>query len=766
RDGAPISNHSNLSALNTTMAGSSSSTGALGGGASPASGIDIRSISTDNIESVEVIRGIPSVEHGDLTSGAVIINSKAGREPLRITGKLNPKVYMVSGGYGFSLGERRGAMNINADFAHNTNDPVQSYRTYERLSARVLYTKDVTDAFRSNTSFNFIYGKDRRALNPDDVNNKTASKGSEYGFNLNTNGTWNIDYGILRQLKYTVAGTYTSKQSYYQSMMVSNNNSYSMTYNDGTVLSNFAGMHLYDNEGNEITNFTDADKDKFAFCMPANYFSSYNIDSREVNIFSKLALTMFKQAGMTNHRILVGADFRSDGNVGHGKTFDPTAPPQRDVSNQQGGFRPRDYRDIPFVNQVGVFAEENFSWQIGLTRLNIQAGLRYDYASVVHGILSPRVNASFEILPNKFWIRGGWGRTAKMPSLLYLHPEDAYFEYININEVATSSIPEEERLYMTTTRVQQVDNSNLKIATNDKAEVGFDLRFGQVTINATAFQEKLKNGYGLIQTLDSFSPFEWVEYKRNGTKVDGNMVMDDFLTEKSRTNVLSYWLTPGNNIFVTTRGVEFEINSGRIDKINTSFSLNGAYMRSKAWNTALSFYDPTSNLGATSRKDIMIYSQEGNIRYDEELSTSLRITHNIPRIGFVITLTGQAVWKDANWGKYGNNDLPIGYMSLATGEPVWFDPEKFTTQQDYLDAGIGTDQLKRVTHPLETKESYKPYFCFNMNVTKEIGDMLRVSFFANNMFRSYPRRESRRNPGSYVRLNNRFYFGVELALTI
>ncbi|MDE5975048.1 MAG: hypothetical protein K2G69_00710, partial [Muribaculaceae bacterium] len=119
----------------------------------------------------------------------------------------------------------------------------------------------------------------------------------------------------------------------------------------------------------------------------------------------------------------------------------------------------------------------------------------------------------------------------------------------------------------------------------------------------------------------------------------------------------------------------------------------------------------------------------------------------------------------ANWGKYGDNDLPVGYMSLATGEPVWFEPGTFTTEQEFRDAGMG-HMIKKVTHPLETKESYKPYFCFNMNVTKEIGDMLRVSFFANNMFRSYPRRESRRNPGSYVRLNNRFYFGVELALTI
>ncbi|MBD5380284.1 MAG: TonB-dependent receptor [Bacteroides sp.] len=766
RDGAPMSNNANLSAMNPTVAGSTSTNA---GGASPSSGIDLRSISTDNIESIEVIRGIPSVEHGDLTSGAVIINSKAGREPLRITGKFNPKVYMGSVGTGFLLGEKRGAMNINADYAHNTNDPTESYHTYQRVSARVLYSKEINQSLRSNTSVNFVYGKDGRALNPDDENYKRASRAEEYGVTLNTNGTWNINKGIMKSLRYVVSGTYTSKQSFYQSMLTSNNTPYSMTYTDGAVLSNFAGQHIMDKNGVEITNFGAVDQNNYSVCLPANYFSRYNIDSREVNVFAKLVGTMFKQTGMINNRILFGADFRSDGNVGHGKTFDPTAPPQREVSNQNANFRPRDYRDIPFINQVGVFAEENFSWQMGLHLLKIQAGVRYDHASVVGGIVSPRFNASFEVLPNKIWIRGGYGVTAKMPSLMYLHPEKAYFEYINLNELASSAIPEDERLYITTTRVIDVSTENLKIATNHKSEVGLDMKFGQTTIAATAFEERVKNGYGLMQTFDGFSPFQWIEYKSTYNKTTGEHTLE----QKSINQVLSYWYTPGNNSFVTTRGVEFDINFGRIDKINTTISLNGSYMRSKAHTTGYDFYDPTSTMSASGRKDIAIYSKEGNYRYDEQMSTALRITHNLPSIGFAVTLTAQTVWKDANWGKYGNDELPIGYMPLKdneengiqAGKPVFFEPGTFITEEEFRNAGMG-HMLKVVTHPLEVRESYKPYWCFNVNATKEIGDILRVSFFANNMFRSYPRRESLRNPGSFVRLNNRFYFGIELALTI
>ena len=50
--------------------------------------------------------------------------------------------------------------------------------------------------------------------------------------------------------------------------------------------------------------------------------------------------------------------------------------------------------------------------------------------------------------------QGGYGIAAKMPSLLYLYPENAYFEYININELANENIPESQRLFMTTTEVQ------------------------------------------------------------------------------------------------------------------------------------------------------------------------------------------------------------------------------------------------------------------------------------------------------------------------
>ena len=754
RDGAPVSNNSNLSALNPTVGGGTS---AMGGGASPSGGVDIRSISTENIESVEIIRGIPSVEYGDLTSGAVIVHTKAGREPLRVKAKANPNVYQVSMGTGYDLGKNKGALNISTDYAYNTKDPKASYQHYQRATGKLLYSNTFFDSkLRSNTSLDFIYGKDTHDRNPDDESTQTTLGGRDVGFTLNTNGTWNINKGWLKNIRYVLSGSYTDKQSFYETAYGSASTSYSMTTTDGAILGNKPGMHIQDELGNNITNFGEADAHHYAQLLPSSYVGHYEIDSREVNVFAKLTATLFKQSGDVNNRILIGADFRSDGNVGNGAKFDPTTPPHRSQYGHNSSFRPRSYKDIPFVNQVGAYIEDNFKWSIGGTHdFNLQAGLRYDHASVVGGIVSPRLNASLDIIPNVFAIQGGYGIAAKMPSLVYLYPENAYFEYINMNELANENIPEDHRLFITTTKVHEVDNSDLKIARNHKAEVGFTLQLGKARLNVTAYQERLKNGYALSQTFDTFIPFTFNEYTRNE---NGDVVLSGAYP------VLSTYNKPTNNLNLETKGVEFDLNIGRIDAIRTAFQINGSWMRTKSWRDGYDFYD-SSGEKPSVRQPIAVFSQEGNAKYRQQFVTTLRATHNIPRIGFVVTMTAQAIWNQSDWETFGNDSIPVGYLALEDAKFNKFEEGKYTTEDQLKADGYGY-MIQNVSHNKAIKESYSPYFCFNLNVTKEISDMLRVSFFANNMFRSYPRRESKRNPGDFTVLNNRYFFGLELSLTL
>ena len=54
-------------------------------------GVDMRTISTDNIESVEIIRGIPSAEYGNLTSG--VVNIKRIRRSTPLTARFKADGY-------------------------------------------------------------------------------------------------------------------------------------------------------------------------------------------------------------------------------------------------------------------------------------------------------------------------------------------------------------------------------------------------------------------------------------------------------------------------------------------------------------------------------------------------------------------------------------------------------------------------------------------------------------------------------------------------
>lgn len=751
QDGAPISNNANLQILSPT-ANPGEDTRSLSGGASPAGGTDLRLLSTDHIESIEVIRGIPSVQYGDLTSGAIIINSKAGRAPLNVKIKANPNVYEVSAGSGFSLGEKKGSLNINGDYAHNTNNITQSYLTYQRSNIKLLYSNLFFNRLTNNTSVDFTYGADRRKLNPDDKITMTESKGDNVGARLTTNGVLRVNKPWLTNIRYSGSASYTAKKSFLSKQQVSATASYSMTTTDGAILSNKPGVDIPDKDGNKITNIPTGEESLYAVSLPATYIGRYDIDGKEINAFAKLTGNLYKRLGNTNHSIMLGVDFKTDGNIGDGKTFDPRTPPLR-TSTDNVSFRPRPYKDIPFVQQLGVFVEEDFSFKFAKRTLSITGGLRYDRISVIKDVFSPRVNASLEIIPNTFFVRGGYGVTAKAPSVMFLYPEKAYFEYININETGSAEIPEEKRLYITTTHVFETDSKDLKIAKNKKAEIGFDLKIKQATLSVRAFEERLQNGYSMDYTFNTTKQLTYNEYKRT----------DEGLVLAESNPVLAQYYTPSNNLQSKTKGVDFDLNLGRFDAIRTAFSVNGMWIRTQSYSNKYTFYDGQSGGTGASRTHIGVYEPAMRKRNQQQFNTSVRITHNIPEIGFVITLTGQAIWQNWDWYHFGNNETPIKFISKLDG--LVYDDFSMLTDIEYKQL----IRNKGEEDKLLIKERKPQAITFNINVTKEIGQNMRASFFANNMFRNYPKVESSRNPGTYVTTLGEYqklFFGLELSIKL
>lgn len=755
RNGAPLSNNANLQSLNPTISGSNA---AVGGIASPGAGVDLRSLSVANIESIEVIRGIPSVEYGDLSSGAVIINSKAGRHPLRVNAGVNSSVYQVGASKGFELAKDRGLMNISANYAYSQKSPTQSYLTYQRFNGEVLYSKPFLDSrLRTNTSINLVYGADRRKRNPDDEKTQTSSKGADVTTTFNTNGTLFFKDLWLKNIKYTASASYADKSSYHQQLYTAATAPYSMTTMDGAILSNRPNTDLYDAEGNKLTNISAGDRDLYAQMLYSEYLARYDINGKEIGGFAKLSGTFFKQFGPLDNKLLIGSDFKTDGNEGKGKTYDATCPPRRSMTSFDAVSRPRDYKDIPFVHQLSLFAEEKMTLHLGDRKLNVQAGLRWDKVSGVKNEVSPRFNASFDILPNHLTIRGGYGITAKAPTTFYLHPERAYFEFLNLNEMGSSRVPEEDQRVMTTTHVFDTQNPRLEMAKNKKAEVGFDVKWKKIKLGVTAFTERMGNGYGMGYTENSFHSLIFNEYQRAGVDAENQPYFE--LKRNGSNPVLSSYYTPTNNRVLNSKGVEVDLDLGRFDAIRTAVSLNGSWIRTESYNKGYYFFDENSSSGARYRNHIAMYEKGMKKRYFDRMVTALRVTHNIPDIGFVVTLTAQTIWKESNWYQFGNDSIPVKYIDKTDGKVYDFDASK-------KEESAFKPLIRKVSEKDYIKESFSPIFAFNLNVTKEIGSHFRMSFFANNFFRSYPIAEYKRAPGTYKKRNNSFFFGMNLSLTI
>lgn len=135
------------------------------------------------------------------------------------------------------------------------------------------------------------------------------------------------------------------------------------------------------------------------------------------------------------------------------------------------------------------------------------------------------------------------------------------------------------------------------------------------------------------------------------------------------------------------------------------------------------------------------------------------ITHNIPKIGFVITLTANVDWKTKIWNEYGNDTMFEKYISYKDGKVYDFDPAmKEDPEFAYLFPSLSDTRF--------IAETYFPTVIFNFSLSKEIGNFLTASFYVNNLFNSRPLYESKKTPGSFTELGIPTFFGFDLKINI
>jgi hypothetical protein len=324
-NGVPVSNNANLQVLNPASSGANASFSTSTG-----SGTDLRQISADNIESVEVIRGVPSVEYGDLTNGAILVKTKEGKMPFQIKARVNPVLNQFWAGKGFSLGKNAGTLNADLDYTKAYNDQRYAYDAYNRLTGSLLYANTLfkEQPLYTTTGFSYAMNLDELKQDPDDAKTQTENRAKDLALRFNTSGRWNLNRKFAKVLNYMVSVNYAVQKGYQQSLL--SNYIYPTSY--ATKDTTMAGQYV-----------------------PSEYLSKVWVDGKPFNLFAKLTNSFYLKTGAFNHRFLMGAEWRTDANYGRGKTYDVTRPPRLSGSNAS---RPFPYSDIPALNQLSIYAEE------------------------------------------------------------------------------------------------------------------------------------------------------------------------------------------------------------------------------------------------------------------------------------------------------------------------------------------------------------------------------------------------------------------------
>ena len=764
-DGAPMSNDANMQTVNTSRSGNLSTAANTVG-----RGVDLREISADNIEEVEVIRGIPSSEYGNLTSGVVLVKTKMGAQPWRVKANIDPNTKIASLSKGFRLPNRTGTLNISTDYAQAYNDTRYKYRGYKRLTGTAIYSNtfmENTKPLDLNFRLSYFQTVDENKTDAQ-LNKLEAIRSSNKGIRGGISGKWMLRKSWITNLEYSLSGDYSWAENYVkqEQSLTTGVVPYPTSYVDGVFEENY---------------------------LPGVYYSEYTTDGKPYNFFAKIKGSLNRQFGNTVNSLVGGFDMAVNGNNGEGLQYDLSTPP---MSTLESSIRPRAQKDLPVLHNYALFVEDKLIQPIGKTVLTAQAGVRFsqiqpgNYSSV-----EPRLNTSWEILNkennhlfDRLSINFGYGVSAKMPTLSYIAPDKAYFDNISVNYYD----PDNSSMALITTKVLDTTNPELKPARSTKNEIGLSFEVKKVSVSITGFYEKLKDGltYSYAPYLAPYRRYAIPAGKGKRPEFDNGEVYyyegEDRLQAASEMDTAVYtYMTPANNQTLIKKGLEYVIQIGQIKSIRTSFVIDGAWLFEESYKISPSyvkrfFYD---NIKGKDDSYITIMPA-GEKKIRQRLNTNIRMITHIPELKMIISFTPQIIWnqrekerwedKEGNSLVYYYNDNgervydasafqdmetaryvdPIGFISKNGQEYAW--------KQEYEGHSKYSRFRNTNTYSYEyVEESLPPAVQFNLRLTKEFSRKLNISFMANNFLKMNPSHKSNRT-SEYKRRNTEFYFGAEI----
>ena len=701
-------------------------------------GTDLRQISADNIDEVEVIRGIPSAEYGDLTSGLVVVHSRVGITPLQVKAKINPGLQNYSVGKGFSLGSA-GVLNVSGDYAKAWGDPRQKTRSYDRYTVNVGWGIDLSKKWHADTKVRFMQAKDWTGNDPDAIDDGTQSENKTTTVGLTHNGRVRLDMPLARSLKYTVGLSLTQ----------TDNSSTSYVANSTGLLPILTARE---------TGYYDVP------WMTTSYLATGITESRPGNVFVKLTDDFFLRKGKTVQSFKLGAEYHYDWNNGRGYYNDNELRPYKPNSNG----RPRAFDDIPGLHQLSAFAEDQFTWNMNkVNRLRVGVGLRFTalqpFGDVATTALSPRVNAAFTVTK---WldVRLGIGMNSKTPGLNYLYPDKKYDDNVAANYMPQDGTKQVLNYY---TQVYDVKySSGMKNATTTKVEGGVDIKLpGGRKVNVLAYHDKTPDGFGAVT--------EYFTYNYNYYTLDAqhNSISNPAGVD-SRLVYMTTGMIGNTNTTVNT-GVEFDCDLGEVKPLATRFYLSGAWNQTKTWSTDMNAQSVRNallpayyqSLGLTPVK-VVYPSGEDYTRYRRFLTTLRAVTH-IPRLKMVASFTAQAIWHNSNYSYVADKEI-IGYITpdlvyheITPGQETITFPASGASGS--ADASVAISELA-IKHSDNDPTKNPVTWNLQARLTKELGKVGGLSLYVNNALFYEPYLKGNNVTTLTQRNTGTFQFGAELSL--
>ncbi len=728
-DGMPMSNNGQL------QQGQFSSTAFTG--------TDLRQVSADDIDNVEIIRGIPSAEYGDLTSGLVVVHSRVGVTPLQVKAKINPGLQNYSVGKGFSLA-KAGVLNVSGDYAKAWGDPRQKTRSFDRYTVNVGWGIDLSKKWHADTKLRFMQAKDWTGNDPDAIDDGTQSENKSTTIGLTHNGRVRLDKALARSLKYTVGLSFSQ----------ADNRNTSYVANSTGLLPILTARE---------TGYYDVP------WMTTSYLATGITESRPGNVFAKLTDDFFLRKGKTVQSFKLGAEYHYDWNSGRGYYNDDELRPYKPNSNG----RPRAFDDVPGLHQLSAFAEDQFTWNMNkVNRLRIGLGLRFTalqpFGDVATTALSPRVNAAFTVTK---WLdlRLGIGMNSKTPGLNYLYPDKKYDDNVAANYMPQDGTSQQVLNYHT--QVYDVKySSGMKNATTTKVEGGVDIKLpGGRKLNVLAYRDKTPDGFGAVT--------EYFTYNYNYYTLDAqHSSISDPASVDSRLVFMTTGMIGNTNTTVNT-GVEFDCDLGEVKPLATRFYLSGAWSQTKTWSTDMnsqsvrnallpSYYQ---SLGLTPVK-VVYPSGEDYTRYRRFITTLRAVTH-IPRLKMVASFTAQDIWHNSNYSFVADKEV-IGYITpdlvyhAINGEQtITFPASGSVGGGSAAEASVAVSDLA-IKHTDNDPTKNPVTWNLQARLTKELGKVGGLSLYVNNALFYEPYLKGNNVSTLTQRNTGTFQFGAELSLNL